>query len=75
MKQKIALAGRLASYLQQPEAQSAWETSGVFHIWQQKTGRTFPDYLSCAGIDGWFCVTDYRYSNWPQDGKKRNLCL
>ena len=26
---------------QQPEAQSAWETSGVFHIWQQKTGEDF----------------------------------
>ena len=24
-----------------PEAQSAWETSGVFHIWQQKTGEDF----------------------------------
>ena len=41
----------------------------------KRRGRTFPDHLSCAGIDGWFCVTDYRYSNWPQDGKKRNLCL
>ena len=40
--------------MQLPEAQSAWETSGVFHIWQQKTGEDFPDHLSCAGIDGWF---------------------
>lgn len=41
MKQKNSFSGRLASYLQQPEAQSAWETSGVFHIWQQKTGEDF----------------------------------
>ena len=41
MKQKIALADRLDLYLQLPEAQSAWETSGVFHIWQQKTGEDF----------------------------------
>lgn len=36
----------------------------------KRRGRTFPDHLSCAGIDGWFCVTDYRYSNWAARREK-----
>ncbi len=41
MKQKNSFSGQIGFVFRQPEAQSAWETSGVFHIWQQKTGEDF----------------------------------
>ena len=76
MKQKNSFSGQIGLVFA-----AAGSAVGVGNLWRfpylaaKDGGRTFPDHLSCAGIDGWFCVTDYRYSNWPQDGKKRNLCL
>ena len=61
MKQKNSFSGQIGFVFA-----AAGSAVGVGNLWR------FP-YL--AAKDGWFCVTDYRYSNWPQDGKKRNLCL
>lgn len=41
MKQKNSFSGQIGFVFAAAEAQSAWETSGVFHIWQQKTGEDF----------------------------------
>ena len=41
MKQKNSFSGQIGFVFAAAGSESAWETSGVFHIWQQKTGEDF----------------------------------
>ena len=71
MKQKNSFSGQIGFVFAAAGRRSRRGKPLAFSIsGSKRRGRTFPDHLSCAGIDGWFCVTDYRYSNWPQDGEK-----
>ncbi len=76
MKQKNSFSGQIGFVFA-----AAGSAVGVGNLWRfpylaaKDGGGLVPDHLSGTGVDGRICVTDYGYSNWPQDRQKCNLCL